>query len=99
MPSIGIDEPGVRPLFASGFLAEHRVLRKRCGEARADQRFDGVIGGADEVLRPLGFGGECNFAPKIAQGERPGLARESFAEFGAGANILRRHATAIGTTP
>src|SRR5450631_194454 len=96
----GVDEPAVRAQFSARLLTQHGVVRIRSGETRSNQCLDRVIGHAHEVLRAFGFGGEHNFVPEIAPGERPGFARESFPEFGAGANVLRRHyATAIGTTP
>ena len=58
----GIEHPGVVADIAAGFLAQHRVSRKRGVQTLANEGLDSVIRGADPILRAFGFGREVDFA-------------------------------------
>ena len=79
-----VDDPRSVADRPAGFLAKHRVARKRFREPRAAKRFHGTVGDADPVLRvALGFGGIGELAIEIAKRERTRIAREACREFDA----------------
>src|SRR5438477_10346506 len=66
--------------LAAAFFGEHGVLGKARMQPLLDQRFDGMIGGADEILRAFGLGDELELATEIAPRQRPRFARERLHE-------------------
>ena len=94
-------EEWCRPM-AAAFFAEHRVRGKCLLQPLTDQRLDGVIRSADEILRALGLRDEVDLTPEVAPRQCTGLAREAPGELRARRDLGGRHAgasAAMGTTP